>query len=454
MNKSLNAPLPVALSILLIIGLNLTVIAQDSLQSDNASQETVEMEEDYYRQRMQYLESYRHSKAMPVQDDVGESWRAMPPIVNPSNPALSAHRWRVGTILDFGIGIEQGETDDFDRDIDKLVDDFDDLETQAREWEGYDWEDEWEQANNLLEFLDGVERSVDELQEFLIDLDDFIGDSNKFVADISEDAYVKVGAKASVPFLPISIRSGMLDGTFTFSAGALAEVRTAIESTGDAFAPLPESLMNDVRSDDGIGLYDADRFRFVEGTEDEPPGIFYRELDDQGNVIEVHEIAIEPTDEAGIAIQGGVVTHAGLGFSRTLFQHAGRRLNVGANLNYYNVSLVRAGVLLDYDDDMEDTVEDEFDNRKTTTGLGLDLGLMYSANRYTFGGVIRNINEPSFDYPDTSDSLFFQANPQARRGGDEWVMERQYTVQGALHTIDRSLILSTSLDLNSVLDTT
>jgi len=133
--------------------------------------------------------------------------------------------------------------------------------------------------------------------------------------------------------------------------------------------------------------------------------------------------------------------------------HRGR-LHAGTTLNFYRTTLVRGGVLFN-DDDLEDTARDEFeDNQKTTNGFGVDLGAAWFGSWYMLGAVARNINEPSFDYPDTSDSAFFQANPQARRNGESWTMDRQFTVQGAVYSPQRRWLLTGAIDLNSATDTT
>ncbi len=399
------------------------------------------------RAKRQELRNYRDALSMPVQYDVGVSWRGMPPFVNPANPSLSVSRLRFGPLLDLGVGMELGTVDDFDTKIDRLVDDFDDLEERAEEWEELNWEDIWDDAANLQEFFDEVDETLDDLEGYLIDLDDFSADANSLIEDISEEAYAKLGVKAAFPLTPFAVRSDTLGGTFSISGGAALEARMIVESSGEAFPQLPEELRSDL---DGDGIGDYTRFEFDESGEDDSPVIIYT-----GDDGKEHEIGIEPTDEAGVAVQGGVIRHAGLGFSRPLRHHDNLHVNAGVNLNYYYVSLVRAGVLFDYeDDDLEDVAEDEFDNRKTSQDFGVDLGITAVTDYFSLGGVIRNINEPSFKYPDTSDSRFFQKNPQARRGGDEWTMERQYTLQGAVHTACRNWILSASGDLNSVTDST
>ena len=349
---------------------------------------------------------------MPAYAPFGESQRGMPSVVNPAMPSLSDRRFRFGTLFDFGVGFEVGEADDFDREIEDLLDRFELLE---------------EQAEDFAETAPGAA----EIEGFIADLDDFVDFANELVRDFTDKAYAKLTASASAPLVPIAVRSDFLRGTLSLNASGIIEARAAVESVGDAFsADLGEINPNEV-----------DRFEIIDGV----PTIVMQNDD---------EFPVEPTDDAGVAVQGGMIGKIGAGYSRPVWENYRGRLHAGTNLNFYRTTLVRGGVLFN-DDDLEDTARDEFeDNQKTTNGFGVDLGAAWFGRWYMLGAVARNINEPSFDYPDTSDSAFFQANPQARRNGETWTMDRQFTVQGAVHTPQRRWLLTGAIDLNSATDTT
>ncbi len=351
--------------------------------------------------------------AMPSYAPFGESQRGAPPVVNPAIPSLSDRRFRFGTLFDFGFGVEIGEADDFDSEIDDLLDRFELLE---------------EQAEQFAETAPTAEQA----EAYIAELDDFVEFANELVRDFTDKAYAKLTGSASAPLTPLAIRTDFLRGTLTLNAGAILEARAAVESTGDAFSV----DLRDIDPQNDVIEFDIDP--------DDIPVI----------VVNGDRRRIEPTDEAGVAVQGGMVGRIGAGYSRPVWENHRGRLHAGTTVNFYRTTLVRGGVLFN-DDDLEETARDEFeDNQKTTNGFGVDLGAAWFGSWYMLGAVARNLNEPSFDYPDTSDSAFFNANPQARRNGERWNMDRQFTLQGAVHSPRRRWLLSGAIDLNSATDTT
>ncbi len=356
----------------------------------------------------------RTPMTLPSTAPFGASQRGLPPVVNPAHPSLSDRRFRFGTVFDFGVGLEVGDADDFDREVDDILDTFERLEEQAEA------------------FSVGAPPSEAEIEAFLNDLNLFEEQANELVRDLTDSAYAKLTGSASFPLAPIAVRSDFLRGTLTLNADGILEARVAVESTDDAF----DFGLRGVPADD------VDRF------ETDPDGVPVVILDDGTRR------RIEPTDDAGVAVQGGMVGRLGAGYSSEVWRSPAGSVHAGGVVNVYRTTLVRGGVLFS-DDDLEDTARDEFeDNQKTSSGIGLDLAAAWVANWYSVGGVLRNINEPSFEYPDTSDSAFFQANPQARRNGSRWRMDRQLTLEGAVFTPAKRWIAAGALDLNRMTDTT
>ncbi len=349
---------------------------------------------------------------MPSVAPFGASQRGLPPIVNVAHPSLSDRGFRFGTLFDIGAGVEIGEAKDFDQRIDDILDAFDRLEEQAEDFSG-------------------PRPSDPEIQAFLDDLNLFENQANDLVRDLTDDAYVKLTGSASAPLVPIAFRSNLLRGVVGLYADGIIEARAAVESVNDAF---------DIGLQ-GVAANEVDRFEIIDDT----PVVV---------LTDGTERPIEPTDDAGVAVQGGYVGRIGAGYSRQVWSRGEGRLHAGTSFNIFRTTLVRGGVLLN-DDEFEDTARDEFEeNQETSSGLGLDIGATWVERWYSLGATLRNINEPSFDYPDTSDSAFFTANPQARRNGSRWTIERQLTLEGAVYTPSRRWMATAALDLNSAKDTT
>lgn len=345
---------------------------------------------------------------------------------NPATPSLGERRVRAG-LANIGLGIEIGEADDFDQDLERIGDDFDDLELRV----------------NSLDTGDSTE-----IEQLVNDITDFEDRTNLLVNDLSENAYIKLNASIGGPAAPLSVRSERLGGVITVDYGGYLEARAAVESRGDAFSTGFGDLLDD------NGEFDTSHGQ-IAITEDENGYPVVLNEDDE--VI----AAFKPSEEAGLAVQGGLVGRLSGGYSRELFTNELGSLHAGATLNMYQVTLARSGVLLDDGDDAEDRAEDEFEeNQETSNGLGLDAGVYWMAGNYSAGATLKNINEPSFDYPDVCENdnaqscLFFERNPEAKRNGSSWTMERLITLEGQVFTQNRRWVAGARLDANAVADTT
>ncbi|WP_290652949.1 conjugal transfer protein TraF [Aquisalimonas sp.] len=348
---------------------------------------------------------------------------------NPATPSLGDRRIRVGIFSSIGGGLEIGAADDFDRDVEQIADDFSTLESRIQNLD--------EQAT---------------LEEYAAVIDAVVAyeaSSNHLVNNLADDAYIKVNASATGPGAPLSIRSEQLDGVITLDYGVYLEGRVGVSSSGDAF---------------NTGLADFDTDRLGEGADFEviPSDDGYAVLRiDPGGDGSFEEFEFRPSNDAGLAVQGGVVRRLSGGYARQLWSDAAGTLHVGTTLSAYRVTLARSGALLDDSDDTGETAEDAFDeNQETSGGFGVHAGAMWVSEIYSLGATLRNINAPSFDYPDPCDNpgskscAFFQANPQAKRNGSSWTMERQLTLEGSAYTPDRRWVAHAGLDANSAADTT
>ena len=349
---------------------------------------------------------------------------------NPATPSLSDRRVRFGVLSNFSVGYEFGDADDFDRDIERISDDFDILEGE-------------------INAIDPNNPDQDEIEDLIRDVVSFEGNANDLVGELSDAAYGKLSIAASGPGAPLSVRSQTLNGVITFDYGVNVDGRVAVESSGDAFNT---GLAEFVDEDGNVTLPGA-----IEEIGTNPDGYRFVKFEDDET-----EYTFKPEEDAGLAVQGGVVGRFSTGYAREVWRNQSGVLHAGTTLSAYRVTLARSGVLLDDSDDVEDRAEDEFeDNQNTDAGFGVDIGVTWVTDNFSVGGTVRNLNEPSFDYPDPCDNdpnaqscLFFEANPQAKRNGSSWTMERQLTLEGSVYTQNRRWILAGRLDANEVADTT
>ena len=342
------------------------------------------------------------------------------PTGNPASPAASEPGISFGLLSSFGGGLEVGAAEDFDSRIDDIIDAFEELEQE-------------------LAFLTPGMMTAVEINDLIDRINGFETQANTLVADLAEDGYFKFNAGLIGPGAPLSFGALGVGGVVTLSYDGFAEFRAGLVATDDAFS---------------FGLQDVIY----------QPGQSFDVVDDNDRlvvVIDGEEFEFRASENAGVAIQGAVVGRVSGGYSRPVWSNNLGQLYAGGQLHMYRVTTARVGRLLDDDESAIDEADDVLDeNQRKSNGFGIDAGLLWVADAYQLGLTLRNLNEPSFSYPDACNGgdeqtcAFYTANPGAARNGSSWTMERQATVSGALHNERQTWLLTAALDLNSVVDST
>ena len=125
------------------------------------------------------------------------------------------------------------------------------------------------------------------------------------------------------------------------------------------------------------------------------------------------------------ALRGALIKEVGITYGYAIND----RLSVGGVLKY-----MQAELFDDQSDILGTTGNTPSSNNgatETSTGFGLDLGVMYRMPSYQFGLTVRNINAPSFTYSATG--YTYKMDPQAKVGAawmpsDEFTLELGYDV--------------------------
>lgn len=105
-------------------------------------------------------------------------------------------------------------------------------------------------------------------------------------------------------------------------------------------------------------------------------------------------------------LKSGIQTKLSVGYGYEVnewpfAQEHNAKLLLGAKFNIYSLELSKQVFQLQLLDgkDVEDLIEDEYkNNRIRSTGIGLDIGAVWIAEKYRLGTSLQNINAPSFDY--------------------------------------------------------
>ena len=268
---------------------------------------------------------------------------------------------------------------------------------------------------------------VDDFTDRVDDLEDILGktdyasaaqanaavdEANSILSDLSESAYVKLSGSTQVPFMPIIYKT-RTRGAFMLDASA-------------SFVGKANILSDDIT---------------VSGS--------------------------ELVSNSSLYVTSATDMRVGLGYSQMLIRTPVGELIGGVKANFHRIALGRSlAVLTDENDDAEDVFIDSLtDDKKASSGVGIDLGAIWVSQRYQLGATLANINQPTFDFEDlgscsglsgSSLTSCNAANALASDGklslSQRYKMEAQATLDGAITSRNRQWILAASYDVNGVKD--
>ncbi|REG82882.1 conjugal transfer protein TraF [Marinomonas pollencensis] len=272
---------------------------------------------------------------------------------------------------------------------------------------------------------------VDDFTDRVDDLEDILGktdyasiaeanaaldDANSILNDLSESAYVKLSGSTQVPFMPIIYKT-RTRGAFMLDASA-------------SFVGKANILSDDISVTGSGSNYQLD-------------------------------------SNSSLYLASATDVRVGLGYSQMLARTPVGELIGGVKANFHRISLGRSlAVLSDESDDTEEVFIDSIsDDKKASSGVGIDLGAIWVSHQYQLGVTLANINQPTFEFDDLGDCSGLSgsslascdaANELASDGklslSERYKMEAQTTVDGAITSRNRQWILAASYDVNAVKD--
>jgi hypothetical protein len=206
-------------------------------------------------------------------------------------------------------------------------------------------------------FLDDIDELIDLLENpelTMESVDETLNRFNSTLERIGDDGYLQTVARIHAPLTPLHWRPDFIKGTFSADISITTEARLNVLDDELAFDP------------QNLGF----------------------------------------TTSTAAYIKSGIEKAVSVSYSRPLLESkledgSDRQLLVGVSLNGYQLDLSKQVFLLQMLDgrDIDEVMRDEYDqNMVSSTGFGLDVGILWRAGRYTAGVTVTNINEPSFDF--------------------------------------------------------
>ncbi|QUX94777.1 hypothetical protein C0J08_04845 [Marinomonas sp. CT5] len=347
---------------------------------------------------------------------------------NPAAPFLMVNEqdddnFRFGIVGPISIGVEMGDVSDLQDRVEKvqdLVDGLNATDIEAIKTEvlnsgsaaGYQTRIQNAKTQAELEAIANEAKGALETEiENVITkkVDKAVADANNILRGVSQSAYVKAMLSAQVPFMPVIYKTKD-KGAFTIDSSISAVIK--------------------------------------------------------GNLIEgeVKRTTDNKFDStASFYTQAATDFNIGFGYSKAMWKNSNGVLIGGAKANVHKITLGRALVALTDDKtDAGDAISNAIkDDGVSTTGVGIDLGAVWSADYYQVGLTLANLNEPEFDGAalgvNCGTSLSCKTAATLKTKGDlpakaDYTMEMQSTIDAAVTSKNRQWTLSGSYDVNSIKD--
>lgn len=169
---------------------------------------------------------------------------------------------------------------------------------------------------------------------------------------------------------------------------------------------------------------------------------------------------------SALYLKGSRLEELSLAYSRPFWSSPNGSLYLGGRLRALRVGLYKTTITLDdANGDSEEVLRDEFDADLTySVDAGVDLGALWVTPNYSVGAMLRNVNEPSFDYPAVGVNCSAQSGDAQNRCNvalsfadeidlrETFTMGSQLQLEAALYTQDRHWTLAAAVDANAVRD--
>jgi hypothetical protein len=201
--------------------------------------------------------------------------------------------------------------------------------------------------DNLAEDLDRLADELDRSDLTLDEANQIIDEFNSILVQMGDSGYVKIGAFAHVPLFPIIISSEILGGNLALDINLQSLTKLNILDDPLTANPISGSL------DTNTSLY----------------------------------------------VKSATVTEFSLAYSRLFKEFTKGKLFAGLKLNMYEMDLSKTVSPLSEVDDVASVLEDDLDRYSSvSTGIGLDLGVIWDTGNWYIGATMLNILEPKFNF--------------------------------------------------------
>jgi hypothetical protein len=255
----------------------------------------------------------------------------------------------------------------------------------------------------------------------------FVAPVNNLLGALQKDGNGSIFFGGHVPFMPLVISKNKLGGSFVLDANVSAIANASFIKDGVADITTAE-----VAAIKSSGTYTP------------------------------------PLNDSTLLVKAAVTSELGLGFSRKVFTREADtntigemtadklksgELTAGVRLKYYQVKLANKAQMQQTTTGGAQESLKASQDYSSSSGVGLDIGTLWTSRRYRVGAWVSNLNKPSFKYTAidltgyTSSAVISQLS-----GTTTYEMKPQLQMEGAVFSESQNWVVNGGLDANAVPD--
>ena len=332
-----------------------------------------------------------------------------------TNPAAGASvftkdtgQFRMGVLSSIGGGYEIGDVANLVTEVDNTIDTFTNPLTDT---------------DPRIPAIDNTLTLQQNIDNVLAAVNTIVSDTNNLMSALQTDGYFKAFFSGHVPLMPIVITSKSLNGSFVVDINA--SVVGLAEFLSDPLNPF-------VQSDIDAAVTTA----FAGGSPVSLGDLF--------------------SSDSAVIVKGATMTEISLGYSRSIMKETGGELFAGLRGNYFDIAFTRTAQRIDSsaNQDLNTIFDNNSDSAETdSSGLGIDLGLLWVSEHYRAGATLKNINKPSFDFGAIDTTGFTDPLILTElQATNTYEMDPHLRLEGAIFSASQNWVFGVGLDANAIED--
>jgi len=158
-------------------------------------------------------------------------------------------------------------------------------------------------------------------------------------------------------------------------------------------------------------------------------------------------------NDSTLLVKAAVVGELSAGYSRPVLEREAGNLTAGVRAKFYQVKLASNPERLTATTGGAQSTLKASQTYASSSGVGLDVGTLWTSKHYRAGAWVNNLNKPSFKYNANNLAGYTSAGVITQLSAAEtYTMKPQLQLEGAIYSESQNWVINAGLDANAVQD--